>query len=311
MAELNEKELQAINALGAELIAAQQLEIRLKADDGNNPIQRLVDKFAATASLYDDPNRLKKLISELELTQRQIIKSANITGRILGKKAVASYLDNSERRNVALRKLRLIKLSNAKQAERRLKVATLELRKEAGVFSADINIFKANAKIAGFSDKEILSQLVIAGRDKTGFAQGFAKRVKSINVAAERREKSSSEIDEYRKTALENELWVWVTVSVKPCPDCMERAGKVLPIDRWEKMGLPGSGRTICGRFCRCKLFPESIGEDKFPTVKEFNFNRDKLVLTTASEQRILEAKKNKFNFIKEKRDVKEDKNSA
>jgi hypothetical protein len=43
-----------------------------------------------------------------------------------------------------------------------------------------------------------------------------------------------------------------------------------------------------------------SIADKKFPTVREFNIDSKKLVLTTASEERILEAKKNQYNYKKE-----------
>ncbi len=304
MPELNENELQAIKALEYEMIQDQLLEIRIKSIDGRNPIQGIVNKYAATASLYSNPFKLQAMIDEIELSLNRLIKTTNYTGRILGKKAIQTYLEKSERIDRTQRQLRIISNANASQAARRLDLAMLELKKEVGIFKADIDIFAANAKIAGFSKKETLAQLVRAGADKDGIAQGFAKRVKSVAVAARRREKSAAEIGELSKQAKPNEMWVWITISKGPCPDCQIRAGKILPFDRWVKMGLPGSGKTICGKYCRCKLKPASIADKQHPTVREFNLDTDKLVLTTASEERVLRAKKNQYDLLKEKKNA-------
>jgi len=286
-------ELQNIAELEEELIAQQRLEIRIKADDGRNPYQKLIDSKAIQTGLYTNPKKLSELILDLQLSLDRSIKNSNIQGRILGKKALEKFLTESERRDITDRALRLINKANAKRVKNRLELAYLELQKEAGILQSDIAIFKANAKLAGFTDREILAQLVRDGANKSGIVQAFTKRVKSNAVAAVRREKSASEIDEYRKVAKAGELWQWIAISSKPCPDCGERAGKVLTLDRWGRMGFPGGGRTICGRFCRCKLMPLSIAEERFPTIKTFNFDPNKLVLTTASEERVLKAKKN------------------
>ena len=295
-------ELQNIKALEQELIEAQRLDFFIKSTDGRNPIQKIVDKYAGLASLYSDPAKLQRLIEELEDALEKYITSANITGRILGKKAMDKFLLKSEIQDRTQKEMRKIILMNQKDAEKRLKLALTELQKEATIFKYDIDIFVQNAKIAGFTEKEILMQLVRAGNDKAGIAQGLAERTKSITAAAVRREKTAAEIEEYKKYAGDDELWVWITISATPCPDCQERAGKVLTMDRWENMGIPGAGRTICGRFCRCKLVPESIADKQFPNVREFNIDTKKLVLTTASEERVLEADRNKFNWINQRK---------
>ncbi len=299
MPELNENELQNIKALEDELIAAQQLEIRIKSTDGRNPIQAIVNTYAVKSSLYSDPAKLKAMVIDLRAALKRYVNTANITGRILGKKAVEKFLLESEKRDIAQKQLRLINQANKRQAERRLSTVYMELEKEAGILKADIALFKANARIANFTAKEQLAQLVIAGKEKEGLAQGFAKRMKRVAVDASRREKEASRIAEFSKTAKPNEQWVWIAVSTRPCPDCGERAGKILTLERWERMGFPGSGRTICGRSCRCTLRPVSIADKEFPTVREFHFDKDKLVLTTASELRVLEAKKNQYDLLK------------
>jgi len=305
---LKNDELQSIKALQKELQELQAIEIRIKSADGREPINKIVDSYATTASLYSNPEKLQAMIDELEISLKRYIKNTNFQGKIYTKKAIEKVLAKSEQRDLTQRKLRLITYANEKRASQRLELALLELEKEAGIFKADIKLFIKNAQIAGFKEKEILAQLVKAADDGNGLVQGFAKRVKSVTVASVRREKEAASIDEYRKVTPEDELWVWVTISTKPCPDCQERAGKVLPIDRWEIIGIPGAGRTICGKFCLCKIIPAPVADKEFPTVREFNIDSKKLVLTTASEERILLAKKNSFNYLKGLEDAKKKK---
>ena len=53
-------------------------------------------------------------------------------------------------------------------------------------------------------------------------------------------------------------LWTWISVfDKKRCPDCDRRHGQTKTLDQWRSEGLPGAGRTICQRACRCFLSPE------------------------------------------------------
>jgi len=297
---MNQKELQTIKELEDELMQAQQLEFMIKSTDGREPVQKIINSYSTLSSLYSNPDKMQKMIDEIQESMTKYIEQSGYTGKILGKKAVEKYLLASERKDWSQKALAIIARTNEKQAAKRLNLALMQLEKETGIFKADIKIFMANARLAGYTDKQILGQLVQAAGDKVGIIDGFSKRVKSVTEAAVRREKSAREIEEYEKEALPNEEWVWITISASPCPDCQERAAKILPMSRWEAIGVPGAGRTICGKFCRCKLVPVSIADKKFPTVREFNIDSKKLVLTTASEERILEAKKNQYNYKKE-----------
>ncbi len=52
-------------------------------------------------------------------------------------------------------------------------------------------------------------------------------------------------------------LWEWVAIADgKLCPDCADRNARVMTLDEWRRIGLPGAGRTICQRACRCALTP-------------------------------------------------------
>ena len=285
-------ELQNIKDLESQLIIAIEQEGRILADDGRNPFQRTVDGFAVRSTLYSDPKRLQKMIEELRASLKRTLQIANDKGRILGKKSIEKFLQESELRDRTQKALADIIRLNDRRAAKRTRLAFLELQNTGGILKSEITEFKLNADIAGFTNKEILSQFVIAGKEKTGIAQGFAKRAKRVAVDAVRRERSSAEIDEFRKIAKPNALWEWIAISAKPCPDCDARAGRTLPIDQWERMGLPGSGRTVCRRSCKCLLMPKSISDERFPNSKAMTFDTKSLVLTTASEERTLKSKK-------------------
>jgi hypothetical protein len=283
-------EMQTIQIMADELATLDRIESGIK---GDSVIQKSVDKYAVGASLYSNPARLQALINELEEELATYLGQANRRGKILSKSQITRFLEESERRDIAQNQLRLIDKANSRQAERRLKLSLMELQKEAGVLKSDIAIFKERAKIAGFSDKDSLRQLVIASKDKNGIAQGFARRAKRVTVAAVRREQNSAKIAERRKLAEKNALWVWIAVSTKPCPDCTARAGVSLTYDQWIAKGLPGAGRTVCEQWCRCDLVPEPMAEEMFPEVRSFEWNPKDTVLATKSEVRTFQAKSN------------------
>ena len=55
------------------------------------------------------------------------------------------------------------------------------------------------------------------------------------------------------------ERFQWVSVGDgKVCPDCEERHGETGKMEFFELLGLPGSGFSVCGSHCRCKLVPEN-----------------------------------------------------
>lgn len=290
---INDKENQSIKFLEQELIDAQILEFNMRAIDKKNIVEKLVTRAAVTSGLYTNQSELIKLSNELKMVLKGYAKQANSTGKILAKKSLDRFLTESETRDITQRKLRLISQATESQAKRRLAVSYLEIDKEIGILKADIDIFKKRSAIAGFTTKDTIKNLIIAAKEKEGFSVGFSKRIKQINVAAVRRERSSAEIAEYEKKALPGEKWQWISISGKPCPDCEARAGRVFSLPEWRKLGTPGSGRTICNVYCKCKLIPFSVSEDLFPTVKVFDWDTNKQVLTTASEARRLKALSN------------------
>ena len=53
------------------------------------------------------------------------------------------------------------------------------------------------------------------------------------------------------------ERFQWVSVGDgKVCPDCEAKHGETGKMEYFELLGLPGSGFSLCGSHCRCKLVP-------------------------------------------------------
>lgn len=53
----------------------------------------------------------------------------------------------------------------------------------------------------------------------------------------------------------DNEKMMWVAVpGHEICPDCLQRAGEIKTLGEWERLGLPGAGKTECGTDCHCIL---------------------------------------------------------
>lgn len=292
MPELTTSERDALGLIEDDLIADQVLEVTLSSDD--SPVQKTVDKYAKNPVLYLQDTKVQAMVFELEKMIKQYTKDAGKKGRLLSTKQMDRFLAASERIDKRQKARRLIFFASEKQAARRLEYAYLDLEKNVDILRHDIKLFKKNAKLAGFSAKETLKQLVDAGTDKAGIVQGFAKRAKSVAVAAVRREKAAAKIDEYRRQVKPTVKYDWITISTKPCPDCTARAGVALTYDEWVAKGLPGAGRTICGVFCNCDIIPTPIVKEMGIEVKEYNWDPEKLVLTTASEARTFGAKSHK-----------------
>ena len=284
--------LEDLENLEEYLRAITKLNINLKSKDKKSIVQAIVDKYALDYSTYENPEILLNLKYDLQKMIVELSKASGKKGTSMSAKAIDRFIGESQSKIKYTAEKQAVKTLSERQAQRRIGVYYAQLEKEVGILKADIEIFKLNSQIAGFSNKQILEQLIIGANEKKGMAQGFADRVKRVTAAATRREAQSKALDEYRMVAEPGELWEWITVSAKPCPDCEARAGKVLLLEDWEALGLPGEGRTICGSSCMCQLGPQSIFGEMFPDQKSFRFDLNETVLTTASELRKLNSKK-------------------
>ena len=55
----------------------------------------------------------------------------------------------------------------------------------------------------------------------------------------------------------------WVSVgSPRICVDCKGRIGVIKTWNKWESVGLPSSGFSVCKEYCYCQLVPANIDID-------------------------------------------------
>ena len=88
----------------------------------------------------------------------------------------------------------------------------------------------------------------------------FKNGVKNITKDAIHNVANISAEKEFIKAGID--MFMWVTVSGKPCPDCDDREGEVGTKDYFDAVGNPKSGFSVCGRHCQCELVPASYKGD-------------------------------------------------
>jgi len=284
----NDEHLKDVEAYYADM---QRMEIRLNSP--KNTIDDAILAYMTKEKIYKSIREMVKMRKELEDLLLRITEKSGDRGRLMATKAMRRFLEKSERRILTVKQLRAVNKLNKRQINRRLALYKTEIEAETSQLSNQLNIFFKNAQSAGRTKADTLKELIKAANDDAGLVKGFEKRMKRIAIDAARRESQARAMDEYRKVAKPNEKWQWITVSTSPCPDCQARAGVILSYEAWVQMGLPGTGRTVCDKSCRCQLMPESVAEEQFPDVKQFNWDKEKLVLTTAGEARRFGAKSN------------------
>lgn len=67
----------------------------------------------------------------------------------------------------------------------------------------------------------------------------------------------------YRVDALgkTGEKLIWITrADTKVCISCKPRHGQIRTLAEWRRLGLPGSGFSVCGPEDRCQLVPAGKG---------------------------------------------------
>ena len=109
------------------------------------------------------------------------------------------------------------------------------------------------ARVGGMDLAEIERMLLEDLRTGGQLFGDFRKNFKSqMRYSVE--EVARGEIFEKHKDV---KFWEWVAVKDgKLCPDCADRNGRPMTLDEWRRIGIPGAGRTICQRACRCALTP-------------------------------------------------------
>ena len=69
-----------------------------------------------------------------------------------------------------------------------------------------------------------------------------------------------------------NVMLLWVATFVNTCKGCQKQHGKMKTKLQWEQGGiLPGSGKTECGNYCQCHLYPSRNLKIRFGLDEETN----------------------------------------
>lgn len=110
------------------------------------------------------------------------------------------------------------------------------------------------AKTSGMADIEIEKMLFRDLREGGQIFGDFRKQMKATVKGG----LESVGRNEIRQSYLDVQLWDWLgIVDGKICDDCLQRHHMpAMSWEKWEAIGLPGSGATICGQNCRCILVP-------------------------------------------------------
>lgn len=265
----------------------KMIELELLLSSADSLLARIIRKFVEGFSYRTKDRSIEVLMVEVNKIIGNIAKYGINRGKKMAVDTMMEYIKKGSnpihKSNITV----LVDRANRLREEDRMELYEMETKKETESLKADINIFWKHRLLIGLLGNEILKQLIIETRKGEGPIAVFSKRMQTIGANVLRREASASEINEYLKISQPGELWQWITVSSKPCPDCEIRAGVTLPMNEWKSLGLPGDGRTICRSSCMCKLLPVSIAEELFPDVKTFRWNKSSGVLTTNNEKAI------------------------
>jgi hypothetical protein len=85
-----------------------------------------------------------------------------------------------------------------------------------------------------------------------------------------------------------HQILAWITVNATDaCPDCRVRQGARGDLAFWDRLGRPGSGKTICGSACFCMLVPEKT-IDRNPHLERGLIVNVEPVLTSDGEVDVL-----------------------
>jgi len=264
----------------------QAIEIHLTT---KKPMAKIVKKYTSSPKFYTDASGSAAMVEEMKQYLTQLTKLSGSVGKTMSSNAMMKFIEKSESSASVKSGVRAAQHLSQRNAERRLAVYINQISRESTYFAEQAKEFLLNGAISGRSTQDLVMELVRAAEDEKGLVAGFEKRAERVALDAARRDAQSVAMDEYRAQAAPGEEWQWITVSSGPCPDCRARAGAVLPLEKWETdLGIPGSGRTVCGFACMCQLVPVSIAAEAFPDTKEYTWDKAGLVLTTAAEARTL-----------------------
>ena len=137
---------------------------------------------------------------------------------------------------------------------------SLGIRKAVGSTVLDLDTFVLQMRSQGASASTIknllLQDLEQGGRIFGAFKNQF-KAVSDYSVGSMANVGSVFEM----KTNGVNEFQ-WQTAGGNICDDCLDRSGMTETYEYWKLVGLPKSGFSVCGHYCKCDLVPMGKGSD-------------------------------------------------
>jgi hypothetical protein len=84
-----------------------------------------------------------------------------------------------------------------------------------------------------------------------GFKAGIRSTIQqATNVASQR-----GAVQTFETAGVK--MFRWIVVSDNPCPDCIDRNGQTGTMKFFRDIGMPGSGFSVCGKHCHCRVVPE------------------------------------------------------
>lgn len=135
------------------------------------------------------------------------------------------------------------------------------------VLAADIELFAAELKhavtvrrLGGMSEQAIFNDLLADAQTAGPVFGKFENTIKRTMYGSIQRASNMGELLTYKAAGLDTKLLQWVAFSKKPCPDCDPRDGRIETPEFWATIGLPGTGWSLCGHSCNCRLMSASLG---------------------------------------------------
>lgn len=137
-----------------------------------------------------------------------------------------------------------------------IKLAIMQMSNSYDKLGTDINLYIQQQKNLGVTPISIREQLLKDLKNRDGiFREVFSaiknERFGDYNVIAE---VSSNEF--VKNDSLKYEWYLDPDVR-EHCQDCINRSNKGEKLySYWEEIGLPATGHTECGEYCKCTLVP-------------------------------------------------------
>ena len=127
------------------------------------------------------------------------------------------------------------------------------------IFAENINKTVVNMGKAGVSSNVIKSTLNTDMKNGGRIFGQLRNETKETLVGGVNKASGIGQYETYLNNGItEESLFTWITVSGhKVCVDCADRGGwKAQKFSKWEELGLPGSGQTVCKGYCYCVVDP-------------------------------------------------------